>query len=112
MHIDIPAIPAPAGMPAPTPNTGETYIRRQSGGTPESKRSLNFTAASIDGNVDTEPITMVRSANPDYVSDQIWQKLHVRVHNWILQRAPERHHQIESPKRDTKESTQGRLLHL
>jgi hypothetical protein len=29
MHIDIiPAIPAPAGMPAPTPNTGEACVRQ------------------------------------------------------------------------------------
>jgi hypothetical protein len=50
LYIDIPAIPAPAGMPAPTPNTGEAYIRRQSdAGTPELKRSIDFTAASIDG---------------------------------------------------------------
>jgi hypothetical protein len=69
MHIDIPAIPAPAGMPAPTPNTGEAYIR-QSDGTPELKRSLNFTA-SIEENAgrEPEPITMVRSTNPDHVND-------------------------------------------
>jgi hypothetical protein len=28
MYIDIPAIPVPAGMPAPTPNIGEAYIRK------------------------------------------------------------------------------------
>jgi hypothetical protein len=41
MHIDIPAIPAPAGMPAPTPYTGEAHVR-QSDGTPSMKRSINF----------------------------------------------------------------------
>jgi hypothetical protein len=25
LYIDIPTIPAPAGMPTPTPNTGEAY---------------------------------------------------------------------------------------
>jgi hypothetical protein len=82
-------IPAPAGIPAPTPNTGEAYIR-QSDGTPELKRSLNFTA-SIEENAGREPITMVRSTNPDYVTDQAWKKLHAWVHNWILQRIPEEH---------------------
>jgi hypothetical protein len=57
------------------------------------KRSLNFTA-SIAENVGTEPITMVRSTNPDNVSDQIWKKLHVWVHNWILQRIPEEHQHL------------------
>jgi hypothetical protein len=92
--VDIPAIPTPAGMSAPTPNTGEAYIRRQSDGTPELKRSINFTAASIDEDAGTEPITMVRSANPDYVSDQLWRKLHAWVHNWILQRIPEDHQHL------------------
>jgi hypothetical protein len=92
IYIDIPAIPAPAGMPAPTPNTGEAYIR-QSDGTPELKRSLNFTA-SIEENAGTEPITVVRSTNPDYVSDQAWKKLQAWVHNWILQRIPEEHQHL------------------
>jgi hypothetical protein len=69
MYIDIPAIPAPAGMPAPTPNTGGAYIR-QSDGTPELKRLLNFTP-SVEENAGTEPVTVVRSTNPDYVNDQI-----------------------------------------
>jgi hypothetical protein len=92
VYIDIPAIPAPAGMPAPTPNTGEAYIRRQSDGTPELKRSINFTPSVEE--VGTEPITMVRSTNPDYVSDQLWRKLHMWVHNWILQRIPEDHQHL------------------
>jgi hypothetical protein len=37
---------------------------------------------------------VVRSTNPDYVSDQIWKKLHVWVHNWILQRTPEDHQHL------------------
>jgi hypothetical protein len=75
---------------------GLLYIRRQSDGTPELKRSIDFTAASIDGDehAGIEPITMVRPANPDYVSDQIWRKLHVWVHNWILQRIPEDHQHL------------------
>jgi hypothetical protein len=87
MHIDIPAIPAPAGMPAPTPNTGEAYIR-QSDGTPKLKRSLNFTP-SIESDAGRESITMVRSTNPKYVTDQVWEELHVWVHYWILHRIPE-----------------------
>ena len=97
MHIDIPAIPAPAGMPAPTPNTGEAYIR-QSDGTPKLKRSLNFTP-SIESDAGRESITTVRSTNPKYVTDQVWEELHVWVHNWILQRIPEEHqHLVEGVK--------------
>ena len=97
MYIDIPAIPAPAGMPAPTPNTGEAYIR-QSDGTPKLKRSLNFTP-SIESDAGRESITMVRSTNPKYVTDQVWEELHVWVHNWILQRIPEEHqHLVEDVK--------------
>jgi hypothetical protein len=70
-----------------TPNTGEAYIR-QSDGTPELKKPLNFTA-SIESDAGRESITMVRSTNPEYVTDQVWEKLHVWVHNWILQRIPE-----------------------
>jgi hypothetical protein len=100
MYIDIPAIPAPAEMPEPTPNTntGEAHIIRQNDGTPELKRSLNFTA-SVEENAGREPITMVRSTNPDYVTDQVWKKLHVWVHNWVLQRTPEEHqHLVEGVK--------------
>jgi hypothetical protein len=86
MHIDIPAIPAPAGIPAPTPNTGEACHIRQSDGTPpELKRPLDFTAPIEENAAGRESITMVRSTNPDYVNDQVWRKLRVWVHNWVLQ---------------------------
>ena len=42
---------------------------------------------------------MVRSTNPKYVTDQVWEELHVWVHNWILQRIPEEHqHLVEDVK--------------
>jgi hypothetical protein len=37
---------------------------------------------------------MVRSTNADYVNDQVWRKLHVWVHKWILQRIPEEHQHL------------------
>ena len=77
-----------------TPNTGGAYYVRQRDGTPESKRSINFTP-SVEEEQGTEPITMVRSTNPEHVSDQLWRKLHVWVHNWVLQRtAPEEHQHL------------------
>jgi hypothetical protein len=102
MYVDIPAIPAPPGMPAPTPNTGGACYVRQRDGTPESKRSINFTpSVEEESRQGTEPITMVRSTNPEHVSDQLWRKLHVWVHNWVLQRtAPEEHqHSVDGVKK-------------
>jgi hypothetical protein len=70
MHVDIPAIPAPAGMPAPTPNTGGAYVR-QSDGTPELKRSIKFTpSVKEDQGQGAEPVTVVRPTNP--VTQSLW----------------------------------------
>ena len=99
MYITIPAIPTPAGMTAPDASTGEAYIRRTDG-TPKLKRSINFTSPSLGEGEVAPAVTGVQVTNPKYINDEIWDKLHVWVHNWFLQRIPEEHqHLVEDVKR-------------
>jgi hypothetical protein len=42
----------------------------------------------------------VQVTNPKYINGDIWDKLHVCVRNWFLQRIPEEHqHLVEGVKR-------------
>jgi hypothetical protein len=101
-YIAIPAIPTPAGMIAPDASTGEACIRRADG-TPKLKRSINFTSPSLGDGEEAPAATGVQVTNPKCIkciSDEIWDKLHVWVHNWFLPRIPEEHqHLVEDVKR-------------
>jgi hypothetical protein len=96
IHITIPAIPTPAGMAAPAPNSGHAYIRAEDG-TPHIKRTINFTPVALPNlGAPLPPIAEVCivAPNPDYITDTIWNKLNVWVHNWFLQRIPDEHQHL------------------
>ena len=95
MSISVPAIPTPAGMDEPDANTGEAYIRK-SDGTPKLKRSMNFVNIPLNEEEEAQPLEEVQIANPKYISDEDWEDLHIWVHDWFLQRIPEKHQHLVS----------------